>query len=86
MVSLRVAAVLVPALLLGLPGNAQIAHQSGISADIHGARPGELRSLQPAAEVSIPGPLRSVHTCPGTWGETSAEWNSRDSPDRAHHC
>ena len=65
MVSLRVAAILVAILLLCLPGNAQIAHQSGISADLHVARPGDPRSLQSETEVFIPGPLRSFERMAG---------------------
>jgi hypothetical protein len=73
MVSLRVAAILVAVLFLNLPGNAQLAHHTGISADIHTSRPDDLRSLQPATEVSIPGPLRSFERMAGISQQVAPE-------------
>lgn len=73
MVSLRVAAILVAILLLCLPGNAQIANQSGISADLHVAHPRDSRSLHPETEVFIPGPLRSFERMAGISQQVTPE-------------
>ena len=72
-VSLRRAAILLTALLLGLPSSGQVAAPGATKTDDQSVHAGNLKGDAAAAEVTIPGPLRSFERMAGVSQKVAPE-------------